>query len=104
MRAPGVDVRPSPVKSPNGNAFIEHWGESLRRDRLERGLALGETHLNHLVRKFVPYYHEIRAQQGVGDQPLPAAGSRDPPVLPFPAGVLCRTRPGGLVRHYAQAA
>jgi putative transposase len=105
LAAAGVEVRQTPVKSPNMNAFIECWGQSLRVESLDRMFALCETHLNYLVREFVAHYNTERAHQGVGNRPLPEAGQPEPAILPFPAdGISCDRRLGGLLHHYRRAA
>jgi putative transposase len=105
LRAAGVDVRKTPVRSPNRAAYIERWGQSLRVECLDRMLALGETHLNYLVREFVAHYNTERACQGVGNRPFPEAHEPEPDVLPFPAGgVACDKRLGGHLSHYRRAA
>jgi putative transposase len=103
--AAGVDVRKTPVRSPNMAAYIERWGQSLRVECLDRMLALGETHLNHLVQSYVQHYNLERPHQSLDNRPLPEVGSPEPPILPFPeGGVVCEQRLGGLLKHYRRAA
>jgi transposase InsO family protein len=64
------------------NAYVERWGQSLRVECLDRILALGETHLNQVVRSYVDHYNTERPHQSVGNRPLPEAAEPDPPVLP----------------------
>jgi putative transposase len=105
LAAAGVDVRKTPVRSPNMAAYVERWGQSLRVECLDRILALGETHLNHIVQSYVAYYNQLRPHQSLGNRPLPEADAPDPPILPFPdAGVVCEKRLGGLLKHYRRAA
>jgi putative transposase len=105
LRAAGVDVCKTPIQSPNMAAYIERWGQSLRVECLDRILALGETHLNFVVREFVTHFNTERPHQSLGNRPLPEAGTLEPDVLPFPdAGVACDQRLGGLLRHYRRAA
>jgi putative transposase len=105
LRVAGVDVRKIPVRSPNLNAYIERWGQSLKVECLDRVLALGELHFNYLVSQYVQHYLLERPHQSLGNRPLPAVGSPEPPVLPFPErGVVCHTRLAGLLKSYARAA
>jgi putative transposase len=105
LRAAGVDVRKTPVRSPNVNAYIERWGQSLRVECLDRMLALGEAHLNYLVREYVTHFNTERPHQSLGNRPLPDVGTSEPPVLPFPeSGVVCDRRLGGLLKCYRRAA
>jgi hypothetical protein len=66
-------------------------------------VAYGER---HLARVFVVHDHAERPHQGPGNVPLPGADTAgEPPILPFPGGpVRCRSRLGGLLRHYRRAA
>jgi putative transposase len=105
LRTAGMDVRRAPVRSPNIQAYIERWGQSLRVECLDRMLALGETLLNYIVQCFVEHYNTERPQQSLGNRPLPDAGDSEPPILPFPTGgVACEHRLGGLLKHYRRAA
>ena len=84
---------------------MRNTSQSLRVECLDRMLALGEAHLNHLVREYVEHHNTERPHQSLGNRPLPDAGSPEPPMLPFPeSGVICRKRLGGLLRHYRRAA
>jgi hypothetical protein len=80
--------------------------QAVKTECLDHFVVCGERHLRHLVREFVAHYHAERPHQALGNVPLPAAASAgDPPILPFPRGpVRCRTRLGGLLRHYHRAA
>jgi putative transposase len=105
LKAAGVDVRKTPVRSPNLNAYIERRGQSLKVECLDRVLALGETHFNYLVSQYVEHYLLERPHQSLGNRPLPDVGTPEPPILPFPkAGVVCHSRLGGLLKSYARAA
>jgi putative transposase len=104
LRAACVDVRKAPARRPHIMAFIERWGQSMWVECLDRMLALGETHLNHIVRSFVDHYNTERPHQSLGNRPLPESGEPDPPLLPFPdRGVVCEQRLGGLLKHYHRA-
>lgn len=86
-------------------AFIERWGQSLKVECLDRMLALGEAHLNHLVREYVAHFNTERPHQALGNRPLPDVARPEPPVLPFPeGGVVCEQRLGGLLKHHRRAA
>lgn len=84
LRAAGVDVRKTPVRRPNMVAFIERWGQSLRVECLDRMLALGETHLDHIIQSYGDYYYHLLPHQSPGNRPLPDAGEPEPPIPPFP--------------------
>jgi putative transposase len=105
LKAAGVDVRKAPIRSPNLQAYIERWIQSIRIECLDRVLALGQRHFDYLVREYVAHFLLDRPHQGLGNRPLPEANSPEPPVLPFPErGIVCHTRLGGLLKSYARAA
>jgi hypothetical protein len=67
----------------------------------------GEAHMRHSVGEFVAHYNEERPHQGVGNVPLSEVGraTDEPPILQFPSReVKCRSRLGGLLKHYYRAA
>jgi putative transposase len=65
----------------------------------------GETHFNHLVRKYVEHFNTERPHEGVGNRPLPDVDTPGPPVSPFPdIGVVRHTRLGVLLKSYGGAA
>ena len=68
-------------------------------------LALGETHLTYLVHEYVEHHNTERPHQSLGNRTLPEADSEDSPILPFPEhGIECRSRLGGLIKHYRRVA
>jgi hypothetical protein len=86
-------------------AFIDRWGQFLKVECMDRITALGETHLNNLVRECVAHHHTRWPHQSLGNRSLPESCEPDPPVLPFPAaGVVCEERLGGLLKHFRRAA
>jgi transposase InsO family protein len=105
LAAAGVTVRRTQPRSPNLQAHVERWIQSLRVECLDRILALGEPHLNQRVREYVAHFNTERPHQSLGNRLPSDAGEPGPDVLPFPAGgVVCPRRPGGLLRHDRRAA
>jgi hypothetical protein len=79
----------------------------LRKELLDHFVVLGERHLRHLTAEFIAHYNAERPHQGVGNVPLSAERPPDPEpdVVPFPVDrVRCRSRLGGLLRHYHRTA
>jgi hypothetical protein len=97
-------VRRSPPQSPNLQAFVERWTQRIRVECLDNFIALGETHLNYLVREYVEHFHCERPHRSKWNRPLPDADSPDPPTLPFPERIECKKRLGRVLRHYRRAA
>jgi putative transposase len=86
-------------RSPNLNAYVERFIQSIQVECLDHILIFGETHFDYLVREFLEYYHEERPHQGLGNQLL---SGQPPPAND--GDVRCRTRLGGLLKHYYRAA
>ena len=100
--AEGAKVQRVGPVAPNLNSVIERFLQSLRAECLDHFVVCGERHLRHLLRQYVDhYYNTERPHQAKGNMPLPEADRDEPAVVPFPSGeVKCRTRLGGLLRHY----
>jgi putative transposase len=94
-----VKVQRIPVRSPNMNAYSERWIGSIQRECLDHFVAMGETHLNLLVREYVAHYHEERAHQGIGNIPL-AGEPYAPDDIPTLKMIGCKKRLGGALKHF----
>ena len=101
LGAAGARVTVLPIRSPNTNAYVERFVQAVQQECLDRFIAFGTEHLDHLLAEYVEHYHHERPHQGKGNEPLlPAASSR-----PTDKGeVLCRERLGGMLRHYYRSA
>ena len=53
----GVRIIRTPVRAPNGNAHVERWVGSVRRECLDRLLIAGRRHLEHILRVYVRHYN-----------------------------------------------
>jgi putative transposase len=105
LEAEGAEVKRVGPAAPNMNAYAERWVQTLRAECLDHFLFCGEGHLRHVVKEFVEHYNLERPHQARGNVPLPDADAGEPTTLPFPNGeVKCRTRLGGLLKHYYRAA
>ncbi len=92
-------------RSPNLNAFVERWIQSIQIECLDHFVVLGAAHLDHLVEEFVAHYHEERPHQGLNNKLI--ASAKPPPddeLIPSLGEVACRERLGGLLRHYERRA
>jgi putative transposase len=98
MKEAGVEPRRLAIRAPNTNAYVERFIQTLQIECLDHFLVFGEKHLDYLIREYVEHYHAERPHQGlenrlvVGESP-PAEGE-----------VKCKTRLGGLLKHYYRAA
>lgn len=103
----GVAVEPTAPRAPNQNAFVERWVGSIKSECLDRFIAFGLghlDHLDHLVSSYCDYYHACRPHQRKGNKPLlgvwPAID--DPPEKDDE--VACRQWLGGVLKHYERKA
>jgi putative transposase len=104
LRNAGARARRLPPRSPNMNAFAERFIQTLQHECLDRFIALGTSHLDHLATTFVDHYNTERTHSAIGFRP--PCGPEPPEGLQPPRGgeVRCRTRLGGLLRHYYRKA
>lgn len=102
IRASGAEVKKVGPRAANMNAFVERWIQSIQQECLDHFIIFGEAHFNYLVSEWVDHYHTERPHQNMGNKPLtgslPDEGSE---VVPH---VVCKTRLGGLLRHYERRA
>jgi putative transposase len=105
LRKRGLRPRRLRPRSPNLNAFVEHWIQAIQVECLDHFMVLGAAHLDYLVAEFVAHYHVERPHQGLDNRLIFAA--KPPPEnesIPSPRQVACHERLGGLLRHYQRHA
>ncbi|TWT36640.1 Integrase core domain protein [Posidoniimonas corsicana] len=100
----GVSVEPTAPRAPNQNAFVERWIGSIRGECLNRFIAFGLGHLDHLVESYLDYYHASRPHQRKENKPLLGVWPEvdDPPA--DGEEVVCREWLGGALKHYERKA
>jgi putative transposase len=102
LRAAGVTPLRLPHLAPNLNAHAERLIQTVQDECLDRFIALGTTHLDHLVEQFVEHYNLERPHSAIGFRtPAGPPFALDRTVL---GGVECRCRLGGTLRHYHRRA
>ena len=95
MTKAGIRAKRLSLRSPNLNAFVERFIQSIQVECLDHFLVFGEKHFDYLVREYLEHYHQERPHQGLGNRLI----SGEPP--PNGKGEIhCRTRLGGLLKHY----
>lgn len=117
LKAGGVQVQKTAPRSPNTVAFVERFIQTLQQECLDYFVVFGEQHLNHLVAEMVARNHEERPHQAKANDLLIRAASAPPKQTPkgrrksapppdvVPLGnIQCRTRLGGLLKHYSRKA
>jgi putative transposase len=101
MSTNGIDVDVLSYRSPNLNAYVERFVQSVQTECLDHFLVFGEKHFDYLVKEYVEHYHEERPHQGLGNRMI----TDEPPAPPDSNDtVVCRTRLGGLLKHYHRTA
>ena len=95
LRAMGIRDRPITPRSPWQNGRVERLIGSIRRERLDHVVVLGERHLRHLLANYATYYNGVRTHLAL---------DKDTPLY-RPAQTVGRiasaTWLGGLHRHLA---
>lgn len=104
-----VEAVPSPAQAPNTQAFIERFIGSICSECLNHFAFFGAKHLNSVTRSWLAHYHAERPHQGRENELL----VRPPTSEKFATidsatfslrNVRCRTRLGGLLKHYERVA
>src|SRR5262249_36890340 len=68
----GVEIIPTPFRTPQANAIAERWIRSVREECLDQLLILNQTHLSRVLREYTAYYNAARPHQGLAQQaPIP---------------------------------
>ena len=97
-----AEVKILSYRSPNLNAYVERFVQSIQQECLDHFLIFGEKHFDYLVREYVEHYHTERPHQGLANRTL--AGTPHPAPQDSNGGIQCRTRLGGMLKHYARMA
>jgi putative transposase len=96
----GIRIAP---RSPNMQAYIERWIQSIQVECLDRFIVLGEKHMNYLVAEWVRYYHIQRPHQSMGNQPLTETPT-PPEDVPKRSQVRCVKIHGGHLTSFERRA
>jgi putative transposase len=108
-----VRVVPNAYRSPNTNAYVERFIQSISQECLDRFVIFGERHMDSLCASYLAHYHEERPHQSLHNEPLKKPKPRGRPKQHFsPIGeqvvplseVHCRQRLGGLLKSYSRRA
>jgi transposase InsO family protein len=99
LETSGVRVIQTPFRAPNCNAHAERFIRSVKEERLDRLIPLGERHFRRALADFVVHYHRERNHQGLGNPVIDGLE-----VQPQKGRVRRRQRVGGLLSYYYRAA
>jgi putative transposase len=113
LKSQRVKAIKNPIRSPNTNAFVERFIQSIKTECLDHFIVFGESHLNHLCNEYLAHYHDDRPHQGLDNELLvkPKVHGRprtkrvalENQVVPL-AEVRCKQRLGGLLKSYSRRA
>ena len=108
-----VKVKPAAYRSPNTNAFVERFIQSIGQECLDRFVIFGEGHMDHLCREYLAHYHEERPHQSLDNAPLntpkkrgrqSAKRGRIELEIETLGNVVCKQRLEGLLKSYSNNA
>ncbi len=110
----GAQYIRQPPQSPNSQALIERFIQTLQQECLDYFIPIGTKHLDLLVSETVDHYHEERPHQALDKSilaPLPKAKRKKESKAKPPKGstialseVRCKQRLGGLLKYYYRQA
>jgi len=85
-----------PPRSPNLNAFMERFMQSIKEECLDRMIFFGECSLRNAIRQYLEHYHEERNHQGLENQLIDPGEN----VGQGNGSVRSSERLGGMLRYY----
>ena len=103
LRRCGLTPRRLRPRSPNMNAFVERWIQSIQIECLDHFIVLGEAHLNYLVAQYVEHFQVERPHQGLENKLIRPKKPPDDDI-PLVRQIVCQERLGGLLKHYERRA
>ena len=112
FKADGIKVKRHTPASPNLNAYVERFIQTLQQECMDHFVVIGQQHLNHIVSGYLTRYHEERPHQGLGNVPVRGASPEPEHSTPKQPGdrqagvdeIVRRDRLGGLLKHYERRA
>jgi putative transposase len=96
----GIDVKTLAYRSPNLNAYVERFIQTIQVECMDHFLIFGEKHFDYLVKEYVEHYHTERPHQGLGNRTVVG----EPPPGYTSDEIVLRSRLGGLLKHYHRTA
>jgi putative transposase len=97
----GIETIPTPIASPQANAFAERFVRTVREDCLDHLLVVSQRHLEAVLVQYIRHYNEGRPNRGIHlDQPLPRMGTS----TACDGKIVRHDILGGIVHEYERAA
>ena len=100
----GIVPKPLPVRSPNLNARVERFVQTIKTECLRRFIIFGKQHLDYLVREFGTYYNEHRAHSNREFLPPKCSSLPEENDTINLDEIRIREHVGGLIKSYERAA
>jgi putative transposase len=102
------EVRISAFRSPNTNAFIERFIQSIKQECLDHFVVFGRKHFDHICAEYCEHYNEERPHQGIenatiGERRRETKSKSMPDTIQM-SDLRCKERLGGLLKHYSRKA
>jgi putative transposase len=95
-------VKRCEFKSPNTNAFVERFIQSIQQECLDHFIAFGRNHFDYLCQEYVEHYHNERPHQGLNNELV--IKPPDEELADIPNELKCNERLGGVLRSYSSRA
>ncbi|QGQ22034.1 transposase [Gimesia benthica] len=104
LKNKGIQPKRLPIRSPNLNARVERFVQTIKYEALNHFIAFGKTHLDYLVSEFVDYYNKHRAHSS--REHLPPCCANQPPEFEVIKlnEIHCEEHLGGLIKSYKRIA
>ena len=104
LKNEGIKPKMLPIRSPNLNARVERFVQTIKYEALNHFIAFGKTHLDYLVSEFVDYYNKHRAHSS--REHLPPCSVEPPPEYETIKldEIRCEEHLGGLIKSYERIA
>jgi hypothetical protein len=105
LRDLGLEILKTPPRSPKANAICERLIGTVRRERVDHVIPLGERHLRRILLEWIEHYNTGRPHSSLGpgvpqpqDRPVPILSHRH--RLPERAAIDAKAVLGGLHHEY----
>jgi putative transposase len=104
LKSAGFTPKRLMYRSPNLNAYVERWVQSIQQEALDHFLVFGEQHFNHLISEYVDDYNTERPHQALENRPLTGEWPEPEHDKPPEGEIVCHSRLGGWLKTYERMA
>jgi putative transposase len=104
FKARDIKIHQHRYRSPNLNAFVERFIQSIQHEALDHFVVFGEKHFDYLVSQYVEHYLTERPHQAKENELLIGERAEIGDEPPDPRTLVCRKRLGGMLKHYERRA